>query len=62
MGNAGVMSEGHIGHLFINKAMSLRMYCYGEGSVKVLMQDYGLLCGVIAFVRTHCMHDDGSLQ
>ncbi len=29
------------------------VYCYGEGFVKVLMQDYGLLHGVIAFVRTH---------
>ncbi len=28
-------------------------YCYGEGFVKVLMQDYGLLHGVIAFVTTH---------
>ena len=28
-------------------------YCYGEGFVKVLMQDYGVLHGVIAFVRTH---------
>ena len=29
------------------------MYCYGEGFVKVLMQDYGMLHGVIAFIRTH---------
>ncbi len=28
-------------------------YCYGEGFVKVLMQDYGMLHGVIAFIRTH---------
>ncbi len=32
---------------------SYYLYCYGEGFGKVLMQDYELLHGVIAFVRSH---------
>ncbi len=51
-------SRSTVTEIFLLKLLFLsggaeNFYCYGEGFVKVLMQDYGLLHGVIAFVRTH---------